>query len=70
VLNQALHGAPADPDAARRFHSALAAFEQQVERLIDMRERRDFGLQLHLVLAEIRHMGWRVDSLARLCGQG
>lgn len=70
VMSQALQGAPADSDAARSFHSALAAFEQRVEHLIDVRERRDFGLQLHLVLAEIRHMGWRVDSLARLCGQG
>lgn len=70
VLGQALHGAAADPDAARSFHSALAAFGQRVERLVDLRDRRDFGLQLHLVLAEIRHMGWRVDSLARLCGQG
>jgi len=69
VMDRVLNEGPGDPDAARRYQEALAAFSRRVEGLIDHRDRREFGLQLHLVLAEIRHMGWRIDALARLCEQ-
>lgn len=70
VLEGLLQGTAIDPDAARRCDSALAAFAGSVAHLIDRRDRREFGLQLHLILAEMRHMVWRLSGLARLARTG
>ncbi len=70
VLAGVLQGAAIDPEAASRCEAALATFGSRVEQLIDRRDRREFGLQLHLILAEMRHMVWRLRPLARLAGTG
>lgn len=66
VMKRALDGAAAQPEAARAYEEALSEFQHRVELLIDRRDRRHLGLLLHQALAEIRHMGWRMSSLARL----
>jgi len=70
ILEGLLQGGAFDPSAAARCDGALAAFGLCVGRLIDQRDRREFGLQLHLILAEMRHMVWRLHPLARLAETG
>ncbi len=70
VLDGLLRGAATNPGAAARWEAALAAYAGHVEELIGLQERREFGLQLHLILAELRHMGWRVRALERRAENG
>ncbi|HYF92784.1 MAG TPA: aromatic acid exporter family protein [Symbiobacteriaceae bacterium] len=55
-----------DPGPAEAFAAAQKSLEQVAERLIDQPEARARGLALHMLLTNIRHMGWRMESLTRL----
>lgn len=66
VMRAVLDGGKPEPAAAGQFQDALAGLQRRVEELIDRQEGRTLGLQLHGMLAEIRHMGWRMASLGRL----
>ncbi len=70
VLDGVLRGAAVDREAARKCEAALAAFDGLVSALIDRRDRREYGLQLHLILSEMRHMGWRLHPLGRRAETG
>lgn len=66
AVTAALEGSRPDPDAALGFTAALSELEQLTTTLIGRPETRDRGLALHSVMTNIRHMGWRMDSLSRL----
>jgi len=66
VVTAALEARPPGPEAAVAFAEAEAALSQLAEELIDQRETRPRGLALHSLLTNIRHMGWRMESLTRL----
>jgi hypothetical protein len=69
VLAATLDSRRPDPAPATAFAQASEALARLAERLIDQRETRDRGLALHSVLTNIRHMGWRMDSLTRLLAE-
>ncbi|HWI62749.1 MAG TPA: aromatic acid exporter family protein [Symbiobacteriaceae bacterium] len=66
VVAAALGARRPAPDPAGAFTQALEALERLAEELIDERESRARGLALHMLLTNIRHMGWRMESLTRL----
>lgn len=66
VLAAALDSRPPDPALTAAFAETSAALARLAEELIDERATRERGLALHSVLTNIRHMGWRMDSLTRL----
>jgi hypothetical protein len=66
VISAALDGGEVDPAAALACTEALRHLDELTAALIDKPATRDRGLALHSVLTNIRHMSWRMDSLARL----
>ncbi|HLN65481.1 MAG TPA: aromatic acid exporter family protein [Symbiobacteriaceae bacterium] len=66
VVAASLGDGPVEAVAAAEYAGALAALEQLVEQRIADPAGRARGLALHSVLTNVRHMGWRMDSLVRL----
>ncbi|HYF79550.1 MAG TPA: aromatic acid exporter family protein [Symbiobacteriaceae bacterium] len=66
VVAAALEARRPAPGPATAFAQAQSNLEQLAADLIDRRETRERGLALHSVLTNIRHMGWRMESLTRL----
>jgi F0F1-type ATP synthase assembly protein I len=66
AIAAALDDSPLDAAAVVEYAGALSRLETLVESLICSPETRSRGLALHGVLTNIRHMGWRMDSLVRL----
>lgn len=70
VMEAVLQGSAPDPAAAEGFAAAIARLQARVDLLVEDRESRSLGLALHGVLAHLRHMGWRMNSLTRMMGEG
>ncbi|MDF2628062.1 MAG: hypothetical protein K0R39_1893 [Symbiobacteriaceae bacterium] len=66
VIAAALEARRPAPGPAAAFAQAQGELEQLAGELVDRRETRERGLALHSVLTNIRHMGWRMESLTRL----
>lgn len=68
-VTAALEGTRAAHDAAPAFAQALSELEQLAARMIEQPETRDRGLELHSIMTDVRHMGWRMESLSRLLAE-
>lgn len=66
VVGAALTGGRPSPSGAATFAEGLQDLESLIARLIEDPASRELGLVLYAVLTNIRHMGWRMESLARL----
>jgi hypothetical protein len=66
VVGSCLDGADPDPATAATYREALAHLEALTDGLINQAATRGRGLALHSLLTNIRHMGWRMESLERL----
>lgn len=66
VTAAALDKGQLSPETAETYRQALAKLEHLVSQLVDQHDRRPLGLTLHGVLTNIKHMGWRMDSLSRM----
>lgn len=66
LVTAALEARRPSADPAAAFAEAEGALQQLAETLIDQRETRSRGLMLHSIWTNIRHMGWRMESLSRL----
>lgn len=66
VMQVTLDGGTVDMAAAHAVAQSLDELKEMVDRLVADPERRERGLVLHGVLTNLRHMGWRMDSLTRL----
>ncbi len=66
VMGAALAQRSPSPEWANDFAGGLIELEDLIDRQVDNQETRPLGMALYAVLTNIRHMGWRMASLARL----
>jgi hypothetical protein len=66
VVGAAVDGGTPDPAIGAACQEALRELRLLVDERVADLETRDRGLALHGLLTNIRHMSWRMESLARL----
>ncbi len=69
VLEAALHGVALHAGARKACSQALRELQGLVEQLVAEEHSRAAGLALHEVVSALRHMAWRMDSLAERLSQ-
>lgn len=50
----------------KAFHESLTDLQHLIDKLLQEPDQRPMGLALYAILTNIRHMGWRMESLYRI----